>query len=46
MNERLTRRNEKGEAYVQIYADPDGVADVIAERVMDKLKKIYEEDSK
>ena len=29
---RLTNRNEKGEAYVQLYADPDRVAEVIVEQ--------------
>lgn len=38
---RLTRRNEKGEAYVQLYSDPDRVADVIAERAK-KEKEVIE----
>ena len=38
---RLTRRNEKGEAYVQLYSDPNRAADVIAERAK-KEKEVIE----
>lgn len=38
---RLTNRNEKGEAYVQLYADPDRVAEVIVEQAK-KEKAVIE----
>lgn len=38
---RLTRRNKKGEAYVQLYSDPDRVTDVIVERAK-KEKEVIE----
>lgn len=41
MSKRLTQRNEKGEAYVQLYSDPDRVTDVIAERAK-KEKEVIE----
>ena len=41
MSKRLTHRNEKGEAYVQLYADPDRVADVIVEQAK-KEKEVIE----
>lgn len=41
MSKRLTRRNEKGEAYVQLYSDPDRVTDVIIERSK-KEKEVIE----
>ena len=41
MSKRLTHRNEKGEAYVQLYSDPDRVTDVIVERAK-KEKEVIE----
>lgn len=41
MSKRLTQRNEKGEAYVQLYSDPDRVADVIVEQSK-KEKEVIE----
>lgn len=41
MSKRLTQRNEKGEAYVQLYSDPDRVTDVIAEQAK-KEKEVIE----
>lgn len=41
MSKRLTQRNEKGEAYVQLYSDPDRVTDVIIERSK-KEKEVIE----
>lgn len=41
MSKRLTQRNEKGEAYVQLYSDPDRVTDVIVERAK-KEKEVIE----
>lgn len=39
MSKRLTQRNEKGEAYVQLYSDPDRVTDI---DVYNKLLEQYE----
>lgn len=41
MSKRLTQRNEKGEAYVQLYSDPNRMTDVIAERAK-KEKEVIE----
>lgn len=41
MSKRLTQRNEKGEAYVQLYSDPDRVTDVIVEQAK-KEKEVIE----
>ena len=41
MSKRLTQRNEKGEAYVQLYSDPDRLTDVIVERAK-KEKEVLE----
>ena len=41
MSKRLTQRNEKGEAYGQLYADPDRVAEVIVEQAK-KEKEVIE----